>query len=497
MKAASLLRRFGAEAASVVAIVGIVVVPVWPGIFTVDSQAMYKMVQRGEVDDWYSPILVSCWRLLEWFGLPPATVLVGTTVVVVVALLAIYRLALPRRWALVATAATVVFAPVYGLLGWVGRDIWFLAMVLTMLASLGWASIRPRWARPLVSTALVTAWFAADARQNGFPVLAVAGGVGAWLLIREVRHRWLWVIGAGVLTVVVGLGLQRAAHVVTVQRDVSPEQVLYYQDVLAVSLRLDESQVPPSLLPRGQLDDVRRLWVSGQVGAVLFRDDPPVDYRPYAGSGKRTRVLRDAWIEMITDHPFDYAAERLDLARRLLGIGDAIPGAWYATSDDLDWEGSPELAQHFTNLNDLRGDYLRAFDSGVEGFGGGLHRAWIYLVLGLLSAGLIIALDPRLRVFGATLLALQIALQLVLVFAAPLGEYRFELFQIVLGIVAAVLAAVVAARARRGRDAITPSKSLTKSKEPEQGELPEEAPTARGVPSGAADRPPALTALRP
>ena len=248
-----------------------------------------------------------------------------------------------------------------------------------------------------------------------------------------------------------GLGLQRAAHVVTVQRDVSPEQVLYYQDVLAVSLRLDESQVPPSLLPRGQLDDVRRLWVSGQVGAVLFRDDPPVDYRPYAGSGKRTRVLRDAWIEMITDHPFDYAAERLDLARRLLGIGDAIPGAWYATSDDLDWEGSPELAQHFTNLNDLRGDYLHAFDSGVEGFGGGLHRAWIYLVLGLLSAGLIIALDPRLRVFGATLLALQIALQLVLVFAAPLGEYRFELFQIVLGIVAAVLAAVVAAQRTSGQ----------------------------------------------
>lgn len=221
-------------------------VPPWPGVYTVDSQAMLASARAGQVSDWYSPVLVSAWRVVDAIGLPPSFVFLITTVVVVVALLAVYRLALPRVWAMVATAGTVLFPPVYGLLGWVGRDVWFVALVLVVAAALGWASLVPERRVALLTVAWVAAWLAADARQNGFPVLAVVGGVTAWFVASAWRHRVLVVCGAAIVAVVLGMGLQRAAHTVTVRRDVAPEQSLYYQDLLAVSLRIDESLVPPS-----------------------------------------------------------------------------------------------------------------------------------------------------------------------------------------------------------------------------------------------------------
>lgn len=415
-----------------------VVVPPWPGVYTVDSQAMLASARAGRVSDWYSPVLVSLWRVVDAIGVPPSVVFLVSTVVVVVALLAIYRLALPRVWAMVATAGTVLFPPVYGLLGWVGRDVWFLALVLVAAAALGWASLVPERRVALLAVAWIAAWFAADARQNGFPVLAVVGGVTAWLVASAWRHRVLLIGGAAVVAVVLGFGLQRAAHTVTVQRDFAPEQVVYFQDLLAVSLWIDESLVPPELLPSDREDEVRRLWVPAQVGAVLFREDPPVDYRPRRGHERRTRLLRDAWLDMITSHPIAYLAERGDLFRRLLGLGDTPPGAWFRESDQI--RGiSPGLRQQLPGLNDVRAAYLEAFESGEPGRGGPLHRPWIYVLLGLSGSIALIVTSSRLRVIGWTLLALQASLQSVLAFAAPLLEYRFQLFQIVLGIVAAVL----------------------------------------------------------
>jgi hypothetical protein len=319
--------------------------------------------------------------------------------------------------------------------------VWFLGLLLVVAASLGWATVLPTWHLPLVGIALVAAWLAADARQNGFPAMAVVGGAAAWLMFGSRRHRWLLVIAASALVVLFGMAAQRGARVVAVQKDVSPEQVLYFQDLLAVSLRLDDSQVPQQLMSADRLDDVRRLWVPAQVGSVLFRTDPPVDYRPYEGSGPRTRALRDAWFEMIANHPFAYIVERADLYRRLLGVGDAVPGAWYEISDRLPYQGSRDLQQRFSGLNDIRSEFLQVFDSGAPGSGGPFHDAWLYVALGLGSALAIVAAGTRLRVFGWAMLALQISMQLVLGFAATLLEYRFELFQVVLGIALAVIAA--------------------------------------------------------
>lgn len=449
MTIASRLRAAAPEVGTVSALTLLVVLPVWPGIFTVDSQSMLEMARQGTVDDWYSPVLVTLWGFADNLGFPPSGVLVVATVVFIAALLALYRLGLPRHWALVATSLTVVFPPVFGLLGWVGRDVWFVGLVLVSMASLGWASTRPQRRPALIALALVAAWFASDARQNGFPVLVVTVVASAVLVVGPRRRRWLVVVGTSTAAVVAGLALHRVAESVVVQRDVAPELSLYYGDLLEVSFRLDESLVPRQLLPPSELDEVRRAWVPGQVGAVLFRDHPLVPF-PRFSSPPWLGDLRGAWFDMILDHPAEYAVVRGDLYRRQLGIGGhTVPGAWYAVSDELDWEGSPGLQQRFANLNDARRTYLEAFDADAPGSGGPLHRAWIYLLLGLAGSLAIVMHHRRLRLLGWSTLALQVLMQAVLFFAAPLVEFRFELFQVTLGIALAVIGTWVWYNARR------------------------------------------------
>lgn len=224
-------------------------------------------------------------------------------------------------------------------------------------------------------------------------------------------------------------------------------------------------------MPRDRLDEVRRLWVPAQVGAVLFREDPPVDYRPYRGHDRRTRLLRDAWLDMITSHPIEYLVERADLYRRLLALGDTPPSTWYRESDQIR-AISPGLRQRLTGLNDLRAEYLELFESGEPGRGGPLHRPWIYVLLGLGGSIALIVMSSRLRVFGWTLLALQVSLQVVVAFAAPLLEYRFQLFQVVLGIISPILAAPALAAwiLHRGRRSVERSFAQDLHDDPAHGE---------------------------
>jgi hypothetical protein len=151
-----------------VTLTGLVCVPVWPGVFTIDSQAIYSAAVAEDVDTWYAPTLGWLWGMADSLGMAPAGALVIGVAGVVLTLLAAYRLWLRPVAARLATAATVLWPPIYGMLGWVGRDVWFLALLLAVVALVGWAARLPHWRWPLMSAAGVAAWFAYDARQNGF-----------------------------------------------------------------------------------------------------------------------------------------------------------------------------------------------------------------------------------------------------------------------------------------------------------------------------------------
>jgi len=443
------LRSLWPEALVVLGLTLIVVVPVWPGVFTIDSQTMLRAARENRISNWYAPVLQCVWGGLDGAGLPVGTALVLCTVGLVAAVLACFRLGIRRVPACIATALLVLWPPVYGMAGWVGRDVWFVALTVAAVAAMGWAIRRPRHRWPLLGGAFAAAWFAADARQNGFPVLVAVGGLMGWAWARQARatHTWLRVCAGALAALVVGLGTHAVVARIATERTYAPDEILYWQDLVAMSLRRDELVFPASLRT-ADLTAIREAWIEGQVGSVVYPADPLVDYAPYtAGHGDEVRA---AWARAVLDHPIDYLIVRADLATKSWGLRSGNLSAWFDRSDALN-RASRELRQRFTGLADARANYLDAFDRG-RGTPGVLHMPWLYLLVGIIGSVALLVVGASARVFGVATLALQVLLQGVLVVAAPLVEFRFQYFQVVLGPVIAGVGLVSWWRARHGDD---------------------------------------------
>lgn len=437
------------DTALILLVVLLVAVPVWPGIFTVDSQAIYRAATEGRISTWYSPALGWLWGVADHAGMPPGGVLIGALVLVVTALLAIYRLVLGRRSARVATAATILWPPVYGLLAWVGRDVWFLAFLLSVLALLGWAAKLPQHRRVLLAVAGVPAWLALDSRQNGFPVLAIWGGTAAWLLVTD--RRWQRAVSpvAAVLAVSCGVGLQAATRSVIVSTHDNPQQWLQYRDLLSVSLARDESQLPESLFPSQDLEAVRLRGLPD----AFAGPDPLVAWNPYQDGAAIQAQVAHAWWTMVKNHPLDYLRARARFFVPQLMIGHPARSAYFGWSDELDWERSGELRQSFPTLNRGRLRLLTIFEGNAVARGGPLHVVWLYVLLGIAaSLRLAFVSDPT-RTLGISALLLQVTLQIGIFFFAPTVQYRYQLFQLILGIAMTIGAAATLRRpaTRRSR----------------------------------------------
>ena len=430
------------DAALILLLVLLVCIPVWPGIFTVDSQAIYRAAIEGSISNWYSPTLGWLWGVSDHAGIPAAGAHVLASIGVAIPLLAIYHLILGRRAARIATAGTMLWPPVYGMLAWVGRDIWFLACLLAVLALLGSATKVPQHRRTLLAVAGFPAWFALDARQNGFPVLAVWGGVAAWSLVTGRRRRLVVAPLAAVSAVAIGLGLEAAARSVIVSEWTYPQQHMQYQDLLNVSLARNESQLPASLFPSQDLEAVRRRGVA----EAVTEQDPLVVWSPYR-AGIQAQV-DEAWWKMVRRHPLDYTQARAGVYGRQLMIGQPGQATYFLWSDELDWDRSEELRQSFPALNRRRLDLLQIFDRGAPGAGGPLHTVWVYVLIGMAAGVRLAFVAGHTRTLGISALLLQVMLQGGVFFFTPAVSYRYQLFQVVLGTVLAIGAAATFRRPR-------------------------------------------------
>ena len=419
-------------------LVAVVVAPVWPGIFSIDSQSMYRSGPGDAISNQYSPLLEWFWGLWTDAGVGPWLASVVGVGLVVAGLFGVYTLQLRPWFAVAATAFTVLWPPVYGFLGWVGRDVWFAGLLLCALAVVGrlQGPMRRPWL--LVLLAVGAAWLAAAARQNGFPVLVIAAPVAVYLgfALRWSRRR------AALAAGLVGLVLAPAALVLAqgAATDIGrhPEQPLLYQDLLSVSLRLNEPQLSREVFPSQDLDQVRQTWTEGNVGRTIFPADAPVVFNPTETGGRTNDVLTDDWAAMVTDHPITYLGQRVRLQLKQLGLGLAPQYPYFLATDVSGGPGSTGLGQDWSGGNQARLDYL-AFFGGGSPTGGALFTVWPYLLLGWLGAVLLAVRAPQLRLFALTALAMQVSLQLVLTFTAIAVEFRFEAFQVLLGIVMAVL----------------------------------------------------------
>jgi len=470
------------EIATVVIVTAVVVVPVAPGIYTIDSQAMLRAALEDRISNWYSPFHGWVFGAASEVGLPPDTALVTAIALLTVALIGFYRLGLSRKWACVGAAATVLWPPVYGMVGWVGRDVWFVVELVGVMACLGWAWKSDRWSLVLHGGALVLALGAVDARQNG---IYLSGAVAASAIARHWHPmRRTIKVGALVLAVVVAMGssyfLVNQAQRAVVSAWQFPDKPLMLYDLAGMSVVLGEVILPPTIHPDGRLDQLETWWDPSRLNAPdrdakntgafdlddhfeqLERIESGTDVTGAGAADTQgandieglhlyyfvdigTMELRSAHRSAIREHPWAYVQVRMQHYLAQVGLTRQVEATYYSWTDEIGWDQGEALRQRWPAANDLRNELLE-WTTGERGSGRIWHAPWLYLVLGLIGSALLVTSRSHVAL-GWLLILVTVLSQSLLWIGTPATNYRYQLPAVVMGIAAFVIGAVEQRRA--------------------------------------------------
>ncbi len=422
----------------------LVCVPVWPGIYTVDSQAILQSARDGKVSNWYAPLIGRAWGVVDGTGIPPGVVFLVGVGAFVVAVLTLAKQFLPRSTARVVTLAVVLFPPVYGLLGWVGRDVWFAAACVGLTA-LAWrahrTAARSTWnLGALIALSII----AADARQNGAPFALLGFGVATAGLLRRRRRP----LGRGVRGVVIAVGaIAGLVFVGGLQSAVTevkhhPAQLLMLRDLTAVTLDESSPAMDEFLFPSQDVTNLEQRLSDRDPDAVIGLNPPVVRFTPYS-DGLGANVINDEyrrqWIDMIKRDPVPYLRARLDLHLDQLGISRDVRSPYFERSDQLS-RSAIGVENSFPELLRIR-NLVLSWTNEANGPGSMLRVPALYLVAAIMSSW-VIGGRMGARRAAIVLIAVLLSMQLLLFFTAPTSEYRFQFFQVVIG--ATFLAILVA-----------------------------------------------------
>jgi hypothetical protein len=420
-----------ADIAVVAALVSLVCIPVWPGVFTVDSLAILRSARIGTISNWYAPLHAWGWGLVDRVASPSAVFLLGVTAFVT-AVLYLTKQFLSGRAARVVTAFTVLFPPVYGMLGWVGRDVWF-ATAAVAITGAAWASDRRGAAGSAWSLGalVVLAFAAADARQNGAPFALLAVGISVLSATRRLLPR-AGVVMRGAMTAagvgVFWLGLLFVQDAVISERTY-PQQGLYIADLVAVSIALEQAQMSAQLFP-SQDADMLRVKLAGRDPGNAIYFDPPVLRFGHTDAGT-SHLWAEQWRRMIRNHPGRYLQWRTKLYLRQVGLTGQVLTPQFPGSDVLEGFSRREILSAFPELLKTRNRILRATE-GKPGWGSPLHTPAIYIAGSVVAIGVLSRRAGR-QPLGAALIVVLVAMQGLLFFTSPGSEYRLEYYQVVLG----------------------------------------------------------------
>ncbi len=417
---------------AVAALVGLVCLPVWPGIFNSDSQFMLLEARRGTISNNYAPIHGWIWSLLDRAGIPAGVVFLLGVAAFVTAVLVLVKQFLPACAARIATFVIVLFPPVYGLLGLVGRDVWFTtsALIITVVA---WRVLGQE-GPPSTGTVVllvVVGGFAADGRQNGVPFAVLAVVVAALGTIRRLRPQASAASRIAVASVSLALffpALLLAQRTVVTHR-LYPEQTLYASDLIGVSLTRNEPVLDDFLFPAQNVDLLRsRTGGALDVGAVVYAY--PQLVRHINDSQQTNSAWAKQWRQMLRDHPGDYLIWRGRLYLAQLGITHDVRNAYFEGPARVDIGLTRVVANAFPSALHARNRALSIID-GPQARGTLLVVPAFYLVIAVGSIAMLARRSGEWRAAGALLVVLA-AMQVLIFFTAPGSEFRFQYFQVVL-----------------------------------------------------------------
>jgi hypothetical protein len=420
----------------------------WPGHMSADTLAQIDQVRTGEYTNLHAPLLMWIWRQLYLLvDAGPGWALTAQLIAFVAGAFLVLRAAF-RPVAAAATTAFICLLPcVFGLLGYMGRDMWFAALLILTFGLIGGAgrSTWPvRWA--WIGAAAVAAWLALASRQNAVPALAIAyillaGLVLAWWAGRRETPRRLLSGRRGLLVSATVVGIALTAGVIGTQyvataaigaRDAEAEQYTLIYDLAALSRREGTNLFPPEVMRERGMRPINAYWNIDHMLGYQFGPDPPI---AHPLQGDTMAELRERWLDAVREHPLEYLDVRFDLFVRQLAI--TRPAVWiYHPVIDPNPYG---YAIRFPWANSAAKDYVETF-ANRELEGNWIYSIWAYVLLNVAAAAVLLRWSRGWGVATVGALALAVlSYQVGLFFSTMQVQSRYEYPVIVVGLLGAAV----------------------------------------------------------
>jgi hypothetical protein len=431
----------------------------WPGHMNADTLNQISEVQSGNLTNQFAPVISAIWHQFHEIGAGPGWVLTAQLVAFLAGSYIVLRVAFGTLTAAIVAILVTLSPPVFGQIGLLGRDTWFVAiLVLTFGLTIRAANSQARERVVFAVLAMVGAWLAIATRPNAMPgvvlvlIVIAALGLAAWKARRPASRAFSTdrrLVAAatvvGIAATLALMGVNVAASAALHARDINPEQGIAIYDLAAISHRERKNLFPPEVMPERGMRPVDASW--NPDSNIAYVVGPTASIQLYLPPDK-VRTLTDSWFDAVTKYPGTYLAERWTLFLRQIGVTRKANVAYHPGID-----GNPfGYRIRFDDLNEAATDYLDLFaEEDLEG--GRVYTIWIYLALGLAgSFVLLIQRDstPALRAvgaFGLTILTYQSGLFI----GAPATQYRYEFPMVAVAMLVSIVAAKRLIDVRRGR----------------------------------------------
>jgi hypothetical protein len=403
----------------------VVAFPFWPGRMNTDTLNEIGAAKTGIYTNQYTPILEWLWHPFYKHGIGPGWVLTGQLVTFVVGAYVLLRRAFRPLGAALAVLIITITPQVYGELGLVGRDAWFLSFLVACFACTSKAfDAKGRRRIGWAVGAIAFAWLAQAARQNAvtsiFVPLAMIAGLFVVGRARPRRRPVLvWQATAiGIVAAVVIYGSQSVIDRAIGTHNSRSIGQLYLYDLANMSRINHHDYIPKSIDPTGSVQ-----WLDSYTDiesslALITGANPPIKY-PFTAKAEST--IEHRWKHEIIDHPFTYLRERLHEMQYTLGLG--VDQIWiyhpYVQANPFGYTSTFQWADNLAN------DWMQLFTNSLNN-GGIIFEPWIFLSICCIPIGLELRRHSTQRLIlagiGLSALTYQIGL-----FLAQLGpNYRYE-----------------------------------------------------------------------
>jgi hypothetical protein len=435
----------------------------WPGRINIDTFGEIAEVATGKFSNRAAPLLLALWSPLWDLGVGTGGAFLIQVLTFVIGAYLVLRATFRPIGAAAVSGLVALSPPVFGNLGSLQRDTWFVALLLLTFGLVVRAAQRPWPARGwYLSFAVVAAWLTLATRQNAAAAAALAciAIVGLFLAHRretpaagrepDRASRWTGLMGAvagGIALTLALMGTQVLGSRAIGAENVHPEAPLYIYDLAAISKRERENLFPASLMPQRGIGPIDRTYdVDSMLNFVV--SPPPHTIGPQFSravgfpnvTGPVAASLRQSWWDAVTDHPGAYIGARWTLWLRQTGV---TRNALSAYPPDTRGNGGNPFG--FPGINRRAMGYLEAFtnpEASFYGHAGGdlLFTTWVYLLACLIAALVLLRRRRALPLVVVGVLALSALTYQVGLFVGALGtRFRFEYPCVVIGMLAAAV----------------------------------------------------------